>query len=151
MTGFRKKFFDSLLKEADIPPVEGVPGEDTSDASDEEAFNQGLDSDTPPEAFDDVPANPEISIRQQQTAQTTATLQEWISEVENFISFLNGLDEGSMNYKLNQSDCDSIMADVRRSETKKISRLAQDLSSLGEALKQYLLGAERKAEDSGSI
>jgi len=36
------------------------------------------------------------------------------------------------------------MSDVARSESKKISRIAQDLSSLGESLKQYLLTAQNK-------
>jgi hypothetical protein len=56
-----------------------------------------------------------------------------------------------MNSQLNRVDCDSILADVQRSETKKISRLAQDLSSLSESLKQYLLAAQNKQQQAGSI
>jgi hypothetical protein len=136
MTGFKKRFFTSLQEEVGASPVDASP------VDDEEAFNRGLDPDTSPEVFDDVPDNPQISIQKQQTAESINTLQSWITEVESFIMFLNGLEESSMNYQLNKADCDSIMADVRRSESKKISRLAQDLSSLGESLKQYLLSAD---------
>ena len=56
-----------------------------------------------------------------------------------------------MNYMLNKADCDSVMADIRRSESKKISRLAQDLSGLGESLKQYLLTAQQKKDTNETI
>ena len=55
------------------------------------------------------------------------------------------------NFAINSSDCDSIFTDIQRSESKKISRLAQDLSSLGESLKQYLLLAKRKESGADSI
>jgi hypothetical protein len=148
MTGFKKKFFDSIIMEADIPAAALAAEAEAEETSPEDAFDKSLDHGTPTDTFNDVPDNPEISFKKEQTAQSVGTLQNWISEVEGFISFLNGLDEGSMNYQLNKADCDSIMSDVRRSETKKISRLAQDLSSLGEALKQYLLSAERTSAES---
>lgn len=142
MIDFQQKFMKSLLKEAEISAGEEAATIDADNVSDEEAFSKSLDADTSAETFNDVKPNPEHSIKQEQLAASIGTLQGWITEVEGFIAFLNGLDEGSMNYQLNRADCDSIMADVRRSESKKISRLAQDLSSLSEALKQYLLSAD---------
>lgn len=118
--------------------------QDTPVAGDEAAFRDGLDDGTDPEAFNDVPDNPVVQFQAQQTANTISTLQTWVSEVEGFIEYLNGLDDASMNSQLNRTDCDSVLADVQRSESKKISRLAQDLSSLGESLKQYLLTAKSK-------
>ena len=98
-----------------------------------------------------VPDNPEIALKKQQTAKTISTITTWINEVENFIDYLNGTDAGSINHALNAADCDSLMTDIQRSESKKISRLAQDLSSLGESLKQYLLLARRKETNADSI
>ena len=47
-----------------------------------------------------------------------------------------------MQAQLNNAECDTMFADVSRSETKKIARTAQDLSALVESLKGYLLSAE---------
>ena len=95
--------------------------------------------------------NPAVALRQQQYGQTMDTLREWVGEVEGWVERLNGLEGDSINAQLNKADCDSIMADVGRSESKKISRLAQDLSSLSESLKQYLLSAEQKANSRETI
>jgi len=141
MKVFQNKFINLLEQDETTTPP----------ASDEQAFQAGLDDGTNPEAFNDVPDNPVAKFQAEQTANTVSTLQTWIGEVENFIEYLNGLHDGSINSQLNQTDCDSILADVQRSESKKISRLAQDLSALGEALKQYLLAAKSKQSGSETI
>lgn len=141
MKVFQNKFIN-LLEQDEVTPGAGT---------DEQAFQAGLDDGTDPETFNDVPDNPVAKFQAEQTANTVATLETWITEVEVFIEYLNGLDEGSVNSQLNRVDCDSILADVRRSESKKISRLAQDLSALGESLKQYLLAAKNKQSGSETI
>tara|TARA_R110002167_G_scaffold9579_24_gene44387 strand:- start:231 stop:686 length:456 start_codon:yes stop_codon:yes gene_type:complete len=143
MSAIFKNQFERILTEEELPPVSSVEG-------DEAALVGGLDAGTPPEAFDDVPDNPEGFARADQVSGATGKLNEWIVKIEGFIEYLNGLTPTSMNYELNRADCSSIMADVQRSESKKISRVAQDLSSLSESLKQYLLGAERKAREAAS-
>ena len=141
MKVFQNKLIN-LLEQEEVEPAQ---------MSDEQAFEAGLDDGTNPEAFDDVPDNPVAKFQAEQTANTVTTLETWINEVEGFIEYLNGLHEGSINSQLNATDCDSILADVGRSESKKISRLAQDLSGLGEALKQYLLAAKNKQTGSSTI
>ena len=126
---YREKFLNVLSE--DLDPVVNLPEED-----EEQAVADTLD-DTETSNQIQIPDNPEIALRKQQSERTIQTLSTWIGEVENFIDYLNGTEEGSINYTLNSSDCDSLLTDVQRSESKKISRLAQDLSSLGEALKQY--------------
>jgi hypothetical protein len=138
MKVFQNKFHHLLSEEDQI-------------SDDQQAFDAGLDAETPEGAFNDVPDNPVAQFQAQQAANTISTLQTWIGEVETFIEYLNGLDEGSMNSQLNRTDCGSILADVQRSESKKISRLAQDLSSLGESLKQYLLAAKNKDSHADTI
>ena len=149
MKVFQNKFLH-LLKEEDGAPG-SVPVGEEEEMGDEDAFAAGLDDGTDPGAFSDVPDNPVAQFQAQQTANTITTLQTWIGEVESFIEYLNGLDDTSVNSQLNRTDCDSILADVQRSESKKISRLAQDLSSLGESLKQYLLSAKNKDAQAGTI
>jgi hypothetical protein len=140
---YREKFLNILSE--DLKPVVNLPEEE-----EEQAVANTLD-DIKTSNQIQIPDNPEIALRKQQSERTIQTLSTWIGEVENFIDYLNGTEEGSINYTLNSSDCDSLMTDVQRSESKKISRLAQDLSSLGESLKQYLLLARRKESGADSI
>lgn len=145
MSSFQHKFLKIIQEEEEDPTM------DASSAADREAFDAGLDDGTPPEAFDDVPANPIADFEAQQSAKTIGVLTNWVNNVEGFIEQLNGLSPDSMNAQLNQTDCGSIMSDVARSESKKISRIAQDLSSLGESLKQYLLTAQNKDSKKDTI
>lgn len=145
MSSFQHKFLKIIQEDEEDPMI------DTSDTADKEAFAAGLDDETPPEAFNDVPANPVADFEAQQSAKTIGVLTNWVGNVESFIEQLNGLSPDSMNAQLNQTDCGSIMSDVARSESKKISRIAQDLSSLGESLKQYLLTAQSKDSKKDTI
>lgn len=138
MNIFSKKFF-TLINEQEEP----VPGS--------EQDQLGTEPETPEGTFDDVDPNPMATLQKQQNDTTIQTLQTWIGSVEEFIEFLNGLDNDSVNSQINKADCDSIMADVQRSESKKISRLAQDLSSLSESLKQYLIVANNKQQATQTI
>jgi len=144
MNIFRSRFFN-MLNEA----PEDLPTDPTLDAE-QQAVATTMEPQTDVSQLD-VPDNPEIALKQQQSARTIQTLETWIGEVENFIDYLNGTEEGSINYTLNSSDCDSLLTDVQRSESKKISRLAQDMSSLSESLKQYLMLARRKETSRDSI
>lgn len=144
MNMFRHNFL-RVLTEQDDTDI-GL-GDENAEA---QAIANELEPSTSPETLE-IPDNPELALRKQQNARTTQTLQTWIDEIGNFIEYINGTTQGSINYALNAADCDSLMTDVQRSESKKISRLAQDLSSLEESLKQYLLLAKRKQDDAGSI
>ena len=138
-----KSQFNKFLTEEDLPSLPSPRGDDSAMAA-------GLDDTTPVGSFDDVAPNPEVDLARGETDHVTGKLTEWIGKVEEFIEYLNGLSPDSMNYELNRADCSSIMSDVQRSESKKISRVAQDLSSLGESLKQYVLGAERQAREAAA-
>lgn len=144
MSSFQHKFL-KIIKEDE------EPSDNSSDMADKQAFEAGLDDGTPADAFNDVPSNPVADFEAQQSAKTIGVLTNWVNNVEGFIEQLNGLSPDSMNAQLNQTDCGSIMADVARSESKKISRIAQDLSSLGESLKQYLLTAQNKNSKKDTI
>ena len=135
-----KNTFTQVLREQEEQEL------DISPESDEEALKAGLDDDSDINDFKS-PDNPLNQYRQQEESDTIEALTDWTTKVKNFIEFLNGTNGDSINFRLNQPNCNSIMADVRRSESKKISRLAQDLSSLEEALKQYLMSAANKFKE----
>lgn len=146
MNTFQRKFLK--LMEA---PEEVAAGEELDQTSDAEAFESGLDQGTDPEDFNDVPENPINNLKRQQYDQTISKITSWIDQTESWVETLNGVGESSMNAQLSRADCDSVMADIRRSESKKISRLAQDLSALSESLKQYLLAAQQKRDSNETI
>ena len=151
MNLFRKKFLTSLSEDrAPGDPVDPGLAEELDGEGDDAAVANTLDPTTDPAALA-VPSNPEIALKQQQNERTIQTITTWIGEVSNFIDYLNGTEDGSINFILNSADCDSLLTDIQRSESKKISRLAQDLSSLEESLKQYLLLARRNESNSDSI
>lgn len=143
MTIYRNKFFKILVEDAPELP-------DMGEEDEKQAIDSTMDR---PDASKQltIPDNPEIALKRQQSERTIQTLSTWINEVENFIDYLNGTEDGSINFTLNSADCDSLLTDVQRSESKKISRLAQDLSALGESLKQYLMLAKRKETHTDSI
>lgn len=144
MKPFQRKFL-SVLEEAPEDPTLAAGAEEEA-----AAVADTLEPETGAEQLA-VPDNPEVALKKQQTQRTIQTIGTWITEVEGFIDYLNGTEDGSINFALNSAECDSLLSDIQRSESKKISRLAQDLSSLGEALKQYLLLAKRKESGADSI
>jgi len=146
MNIFQKKFYKLLEAPEDDPlltrvkdPLAGGP----TSGGDPAAFEAGLDQETDPGSFDDVPDNPVNSYKREQANDAIGKIEGWITQTEQWIDQLNGVNSGSINQLLAQADCDSILNDIHRSESKKIGRLAQDLSSLSESLKQYLLTAQR--------
>ena len=130
MSMFEKRF--KLLLEAPedvaelspVDPAEITPDTDTIDA------------------VDDVPTNPAVNYKKEMTAAHTSELKTWIGEIESFKNYLNGTEGDSLQAKINNADCDTLFNEISRSETKKIARIAQDLSSLVESLKGYLLSHE---------
>ena len=128
------KRFNVLLEQevADAPEV------------DAQAAAADLDPNTPPDAYDDVEANtdPVADAKSVENVGQIQSLQSWIQEVDQFSEYMNGLSQESMQSQLNNSACDTLFADIARSETKKIGRIAQDLRALSESLKAYLLSSD---------
>jgi|TARA_R110002051_G_C8405351_1_gene449217 hypothetical protein len=137
MSYFEKKFKTLLEQEVDSPV--DIPAEEQMPAEP----GMGPDADTAA-VVNDTPDNPALNYRKEQSAQMTGSIEGWIGQIEEFNGFMNGLDGGSLQAQLNNADCDTIFNDIARSETKKISRIAQDLSALVESLKGYLLSHEDK-------
>lgn len=129
MNLFSKKF--GYLLEADTEEQQPVP------QNDKEAMQQQLDT-AKPEDFDVKASQRQEVIDQDKVAQVHQ-LKEWIVQIDQFIDFLNGAHSESIQAKLHAAPCDTTFVDIARSEKKKISRLAAELSSLSESFKGYLI------------
>lgn len=68
-------------------------------------------------------------------------LKVWINELDQFSQFLNGTDPASVQSKLNSAESDTLFDKISTAETKKIARVAVEVSSLSEMLKGYLATA----------
>lgn len=127
MNLYNKKFLTVL--EAEEKPAD-------SPVTDQEAFTQKLDPGTPATAYD---TNAVAAYKDQVAAQQINMLQQWIAKVADFVTYLNGVDQTSVQAVLNNAECETLFADIAKSETKRIARIAQELSGFNESLKGYVL------------
>ena len=113
-------------------------GEKTANSpvSDQQAFQQKLDPGTATTAYD---TNAVAAYKDQVASQQINTLQQWIAQVAEFVTYLNGVDDSSVQAVLNNAECETLFADIAKSETKRIARIAQELSGFNESLKGYVL------------
>ena len=79
--------------------------------------------------FDEV--GDAINRRNQQEVQT---LDSWISQIDQFLTYLNSDDPNSMQSKLANATPDTILDKVKQSQQTKIARVASDLASLHQGL-----------------
>lgn len=127
----------SLFKKAfDVVLEQDADAELEAPQSDREAMAQQLDT-TAPEDYDvDAAA---VAARDASKIEQKRKLQEWIAKIDDFTNYLNGTDGASLQSQLHKASCDSLFEKIARSETKKISRLASELSGLSQSMKGYLI------------
>ncbi len=124
-----QKRFKKFLSEQD---------DENTELTDQEAMASTLDPETSPEDFDvDAPAEGAISA---QSREMYEELNSWISEFDRFSQYLNGTSD-SIQTSLNAAEPDTIFDSISNAETKKIARVAMEVSALSEILKGYLAGA----------
>jgi len=112
-----------------------------NEQDDVEAMQSTLDPETDVEDFDiDVPETSDGSPVGSQQREMFDELSQWIQEMDKFSNYLNGTDD-SIQTSLNSAESDTIFDSISNSETKKIARVAMEVSSLSEILKGYLAGA----------
>jgi hypothetical protein len=138
--GIYEKLFTTLLEQDEVEPVAPVP-EITTDPE-AEAMKAELDADTAPESFDADTGQVEI-IRKESLAKQKKILADWVSEVERFLEYVNGVTENSIQAQLHNTGCDTLFEKIASSEHRRISRIAVELSGLAEALKGYLIAGEQ--------
>jgi hypothetical protein len=128
-----KKAFTTIIEKDEITdaPV-------ARPTTDKEAMSSKLDT-AKPEDFD-VQA-PVITDTEKMKTEQLGELKQWIGQIDQFIEFLNGTTETSVQSKLHAAACETVFQDIARSEKKKIARLAAELSSLSESFKGYLISS----------
>ena len=138
MTNLFRKAFINVLHEAPedlaLPPAGG---------SDADAMASTLDKGTNPEDFN-VDANAAADHMQatsKMQANMVSSLQSWITKMEEMADFLNGTGNESVQSKLKNCVPDTLFDKIRVAETKKIARVAMEITSLNEMLKGYLASA----------
>ena len=125
-----QKRFKKFLSEQD---------DENTELTDQEAMASTLDPETSPDEFD-VEAPEGESPISSQSKQMFEELNSWIQEFDRFSDYLNGTND-SIQTSLNAAEPDTIFDSISNAETKKIARVAMEISSLSEIFKGYLAGA----------
>jgi len=134
-----KTRFNTLLEQDTKEPVEELP------PTPEEALKAELDPGTDPAALGATPMNPDQDIETAKIAahQTQKVeVEGWVAKIQEFVSFLNDPTGPSVNNKLHDAGCDSMFEKIASSETKKISRIAVELSGLAQSLNGFLIAGD---------
>ena len=136
--GIYEKYFNTLLEQDEIETdsIDAVPEDEAG------AMAAELDAGTPPEAFDGASGQVEV-IRKESLAKQKTILASWISEIERFVEYVNGVNQTSVQGQLHNAGCDTLFEKIASSEHRRISRIAVELSGLAEALKGYLIAGEQ--------
>jgi len=125
------RIFTTLLEQDNTTPVPEEPV-----VTDGEAFEKQLDPGTDPAAFD---VKGGVSHRDTIRLEQVEELQNWIIKIEEFRKYMNGVNGDSIQAKLNNAECETLFTEIARAESKRVSRIAQELSSLEESLKGFIL------------
>lgn len=135
MSNYGNRFKRFLVEKDDVPEQE---------ITDQDAMVQTLDKGTNPKDFDvDAP------VAGSQVAPTMSAIQKkmydelkgWVMELDTISKFLNGTGPESMQSRLNSAEPETLFDKISTAETKKIARVAVEISSLSEMLKGYLATA----------
>lgn len=124
---------------APVPP-EAAPIE----PSDEEAWKRTLDKNTNPADFD-AATNPALKL----DTEGVQKAREWIKKLEDMATFINGMDENSLNSQINALEMRNSIpfkGIVRRKE-KQITDIAEKLRALAELFKTVVTGSQKKIQD----
>jgi hypothetical protein len=128
---FFGKHFVRLLEQEEI--------EDTVTITDTEAMETQLDPGTEVTDYEvDAPTLDGGEITAQSNAAQARELVDIIAAMEEFTNYLNSEKADSVQSLLHAASCDTLFNKIAGAETKKIARVAMELSSLIENLKGYL-------------
>lgn len=130
MNMYSKRFNKILLSEQD----DEVPVDDAAalDMELKDITSDDLGAKTPPGG---------VGIVSKQQRKMYEELSQWVRRLEEFAEYLNGTENNSIQSSLNSAEPDTLFDSISNAETKKIARVAMEVSSLSEILKGYLAGA----------
>lgn len=112
--------------------------------SDSDIWQKSLDKDTDPSDFD-AGHNPALKLDTEGVQKARA----WIKKLEDMATFINGMDENSLNSQINALEMRNSIpfkGIVRRKE-KQITDIAEKLRALAELFKTVVTGSQKKIHD----
>lgn len=129
---YSKRFY-KVIKEQDEDLDTEITDSEAMDSELSDITSDDLGADVP----EDIGTETAISSQQKQMYDE---LNGWIQKMDEFSNYLNGT-ENSIQTSLNSAEPDTIFDSISNAETKKIARVAMEVSSLSEIMKGYLAGA----------
>jgi hypothetical protein len=137
MSLFKNKFKYLLEQEEEIAPPD--------DQAAAEALQGEMEPGTEPQDFGASvePGEDIAAAREQSLVNQKEELKSWISKIEEFVEYINGVNDASIKTKLHSASCDTMFEKIASSETKRVSSVAVDLSALAESLKGYLIAGDQ--------
>lgn len=139
--GIYEKYFNTLLEQDEKEEIKAPEIAPAPDAE-ADAMAATLDKGTNPEDFNTDAGQVEV-IRKESLAKQKKILADWVSEIERFVEYVNGVSTTSVQAQLHNAGCDTLFEKIASSEHRRISRIAVELSGLAEALKGYLIAGEQ--------
>jgi len=126
-----ENIFKKMLAEQNVPeePI-----------SDEEAFNNSMDLDTDPETFSVEPSAPGYASKYVEKAKG------WIKKIEDFSDWVNGTETDSLNKHFINLDYEGSPFEGISKASHTLTKIAEDLASLSESIKGYILTADKKEQ-----
>jgi hypothetical protein len=115
-----------------------------SEPSDSDVWAKSLDKGTEPGDFD-AAQNPALKL----DTEGVQKAREWIKKLEDMATFINGMDENSLNSQINALEMRNSIpfkGIVRRKE-KQITDIAEKLRALAELFKTVVTGSQKKIHD----
>lgn len=137
MSNLFKKAFFRVINEADAAPALPAPT-DPSQMSDADAMASTLDPGTDPQDLDIHAGSREAALASAKShAMMADVLNNWISKIDEFIDFLNGQQEDSVQTQLAKADDKSLFGAIKTAESKKIGLVCKELAGFAQMLKTY--------------
>lgn len=134
MSVFQKRF---------IKVVEAANDIDAEAAGDKAAMAATLDQGSTPRDYEvNAPTLSTQDVLKQSYEMQAGELQQWIGEIDRFVQYINGDTDASIQSKLHNASCDTMFEKIASSESKKISRVASELSALVQSFKGYLISGK---------
>jgi hypothetical protein len=134
MTKFERRFYRSLTEQA-VEEREAFEAE-LEDNTSAEDFDVNVDVDET--VVEDDPNVAAARAVEERNEAMRITLQTWIGEMKDFLTFLNSQDPASIQSALSNAEPDTIFDRMKDSEQRKIARVASDLASLQQGFEGYL-------------
>jgi hypothetical protein len=148
VTNFAKNVQEALsenfleAKPAVKPAASPTPG-----GEDHASWSKTLDPKTDPKAFDGA-SNPALRL----DTEGVAKAREWVRKLDDMATFINGVDENSLNAQINALEMRNSIPfkGIVRREEKRITKLAENLRGLAELFKTVITSSGKKIHDATS-